>query len=476
MKELIGDVLVTFDVVVLVYFLVLNTWYLVLLVIAAVHLARRRRREWLIGFHDLLANPLTPGVTVILPAHDEAPVIVQSVQAMLALRYPVLEVLVVDDGSTDGTFERLREAYDLVQVPRVMPDLVPVLERPTSTWMPRGGEPLLVVRKPAGGAKTDPLNVGLNLASQPLVLMVDADAVLDELALLRVARPFVEDPLRTVAAGGVVRPANGSTFYRGALTNARMPASWLARIQIIEYLRSFLLGRIAWSRLRSLVVISGAFGLFRRDVVLEVGGLAHGTIGEDAELVTRIHRRLREQQRPYRIEFVADPVCWTEVPTSLRVLGSQRRRWSRGLAELLRTHRRMIGNPRYGGVGTMALPYLLLFELLGPIVELAGFVSLFVGLALGMVNLPFAALFLTAAVGYGIFLSFAALAIEELSHRRYRRWRDLGIGFLAAVLENVGYRQLHAWWRLTGLVQAVRGRQAVWGAMTRTGFDDGSQT
>lgn len=219
------------------------------------------------------------------------------------------------------------------------------------------------------------------------------------------------------------------------------------------------------------MVISGAFGLFRRDVVLEVGGLAHGTIGEDAELVTRIHRRLREQRRPYRIEFVSDPVCWTEVPTSLRVLASQRRRWARGLAELLHTHRRMVGNPRYGTVGTMALPYMLVFELLGPIVELAGFLSLFVGLAFGMVNLPFAALFLTAAVGYGIFLSFAALAIEELSYRRYRRWRDLVIGLLTAVLENVGYRQLHAWWRLRGLVQALRGRQAEWGVMTRAGFD-----
>lgn len=234
MTGLVSDVLVTFDVVVLVYFLVLNTWYLFLLGIAAAHLAGRHRRERLTGLEDLLTNPLTPGVSIILPAHDEAPVIVQSVQAMLALRYPTLEVVVVDDGSTDGTFERLQEAYDLVDVPRVMPELVPVLERPTSVWMPRHGEPLVVVRKPAGGSKTDPLNVGLNLASQPLVLMVDADAVLDEYALLRVVRPFVEDPLRTVAAGGVVRPANGSSFYRGHLTDARMPSSWLARIQIVR--------------------------------------------------------------------------------------------------------------------------------------------------------------------------------------------------------------------------------------------------
>jgi cellulose synthase/poly-beta-1,6-N-acetylglucosamine synthase-like glycosyltransferase len=470
MRDAVADALMAFEVGVLAYFLVLNSWYLLLIGVASWHIAGRWHAR-LVGVGDLFQNPLTPGVTVVLPAHDEAPVIVQSVQAMLALRYPSVEVVVVDDGSTDGTFERLREAFDLVDVPKVVPELVPVSEPVTSAWMPRGGEPLLVVRKPAGGTKADPLNVGICLASQPLTLMVDADAILDEEALLRVVRPFVEDPLRVVATGGVIRAANGSSFYRGRLVEARMPPRWLPRIQIVEYLRAFLLGRIGWSRLGALVVISGAFGLFRRDVLIEVGGMAHNTHGEDAELVTRIHRHLRRERRPYAVEFVADPVCWTEVPSTFSALASQRRRWSRGLGEMFWRHRSMVGNPRYGRVGMLAMPYLVVFEAIGPAIELAGFVILILGLSFGLIDGSFAVLFLAVAVGYGIFLSVAALAVEELTYRGYPRWRDLGVGLLAAVVENFGYRQLHAWWRLRGLVQAVHGREVQWGAMTRTGFD-----
>jgi cellulose synthase/poly-beta-1,6-N-acetylglucosamine synthase-like glycosyltransferase len=249
-----------------------------------------------------------------------------------------------------------------------------------------------------------------------------------------------------------------------------MPSGWMARIQVLEYLRSFLLGRTGWSRLGGLLIISGAFGLFRRDVLLEIGGLDLDCIGEDAELVARLHHHLRRQRRPYRIVFVAEPVSWTEVPPDRATLARQRRRWSLGLAEVLRRHRTMIANPRYGRIGLLVLPYYVAFELLGPVVELFGVAAVIAGFALGLLNVQFALLFSLFAFGYGVLLSIAAVTVEEFSFHRYRRWNDLAVAAVAAVLENLGYRQLHALWRLHGLLDAARGNRVSWGTMPRAGF------
>jgi cellulose synthase/poly-beta-1,6-N-acetylglucosamine synthase-like glycosyltransferase len=470
MTGAIRDLLVGFDWFVLVYFVALNSVYLLLVAIAAVDVAGTMRRHGFSGQDDLFANPFTPGVSVLVPAHNEEIVIVDSVRALLSLRYPEFEVIVVDDGSTDGTFDRLSEAFGLVETSRVIPPIVPTMGQVLSAHAASNGDPLLVIRKENAGRRSDPLNVGINAAQHPLVCMVDADSILDPDALLRVAKPFVDDPERTVASGGVIRAVNGCVVERGRIAEPRMPTGWLARIQVLEYLRSFLLGRTGWSRLGGLLIISGAFGLFRRDLVLEVGGLDLNCIGEDAELVTRIHHHLRTRRTRYRIVFVAEPVSWTEVPSTTTTLARQRRRWSLGLAQVLRKHRAMIGNPRYGRIGLVVLPYYLVFELLGPIVELFGVLAVALGFAFGLLNVQFAILFALFAIGYGVFLSVAALAIEEFSFHRYHRWKDLGVGIAAALLENLGYRQLHALWRLRGLIDATRRREVGWGAMTRAGF------
>jgi cellulose synthase/poly-beta-1,6-N-acetylglucosamine synthase-like glycosyltransferase len=465
-----GSVLRDFDVFVLVYFVVLNSSYLMLIAIASVDVARSTRRSRFAFHDDIFANPLTPPVSIIVPAHNEETVIVDSVRAMLALQYSEFEVIVVDDGSTDGTFDVLRDAFALRKVDRVVPRQVPTIGETTAVYASGNGDPLVVARKVGAGRRSDACNAGIDLARYPLVCMVDADSILEERALLSVVKPFVDDPTRVVAAGGVIRVANGAAVYRGRIEDARHAPGWLPRIQSVEYIRSFLLGRLGWSRLRSLMIISGAFGVFRRDVVLSVGGLDPDSLGEDAELVTTIHEHLRTEKRDYRVVFVPQPVCWTEVPDSLSQLAKQRRRWSRGLAQLVRKHRRMVGNPRYGSIGTVALPYYVAFELLGPVVELFGVLAVIAGLALGVVDLWFAAVFAAAAVGYGLFVSCCALTIEELAFHRYHRWSDLQRSFAAALLENIGFRQLHAWWRLRGLYDEVRGRDAAWGQMLRRGF------
>lgn len=458
------------DIAVIAYFLAINSSYLLLILLAGLDIVRNRRRAGFTGADEAYASPFTLPVSVLVPAYNEEAGIVEAVRALLGLRYPIFEIIVIDDGSKDGTFAALHDAFDLKQVPYAVPQDVPVRGAVLSVHLPtRAAGSLLVARKENGG-KTDSLNVGLNLARYPLVCMVDADSILDSSALLTVAKPFSDEPDRVVATGGVVRVANECGVLAGRVVEARWPRAWLPRIQTVEYLRAFLLGRAGWSRISGLVIISGAFGLFRRDLVVELGGLDPETIGEDAELVVRVHRRLRDQRADYRIRFVPEPVSWSEAPSTFSVLARQRRRWHRGLSEILLKHRRMIGNPRYGRIGLLVLPYYILFELLAPVVELSGLVLIPIGLSIGAINARFALEFAMAAYGFAFLVSLTAIAADEYAHHRYPRWRDLGSAVLGAITENLGYRQAVAWWCLQGMWAGLRKSQHEWGTMTRAGF------
>lgn len=459
------------DLPVLLYFLCINTSYLMLVVLAAMEFARHIRRLPFAGLEEAYASPLTRPVSVLVPAYNEEAGIVEAVRSLLGLRYPEFEIVVVDDGSCDATFDRLVDAFGLVAVPRAIPAELPSRGAVLDVSVPADGiTPLVVVRKENGG-RADALNIAVDIAQYPLVCMVDADSLLDPDALLTVSKPFADDPLRVVATGGVIRAVNGSRVNGGRVVDVRMPKQWIARVQVVEYLRAFLLGRTGWSKLGALALISGAFGLFRRDVVVSVGGFDPDSMGEDFELVVNIHRHLRERGTDYRIVMVAEPVSWTEVPSSLGVLAKQRRRWHRGLTQVLWRHRVMMLNPRYGRIGMLALPYYLVFELVAPVLELLGVVLVPLGLLLGAVDVSYALLFLAVAYGYAMLVSVAALTVEELSFHRYSRWRDLGVALSAAVLENLGYRQLTCVWRIQGLWSQLAGRAAVWGEMTRNGFD-----
>ncbi len=455
---------------VLIYFVAINTSYLVLVLLAARSFAHQARLRPTRRDDDTVASDLTPSISILVAAHNEAAGIVSSVRAMLALRYSDHEVIVVNDGSSDDTLALLRDAFDLVEVATVVPTDI-VLTRPVrATFLPRHGDDKLTVVDIQNGGRANALNTALSHARGTLIAMVDADSILDPDALLAVSKPFIDNPDQLVATGGVIRAANGSRVVAGRVVDVRAPRGTLPRIQIVEYLRAFLLGRAGWSRLGALILISGAFGLFRRDVVADVGGLDPGTIGEDFELVMRIHRRLREDGQDYRVEFVGEPISWTEVPSTLAVLRRQRRRWHRGLWEVLWKYRRMTLNPRYGRVGMLALPYYWLFELVAPVIELLGVLIVPLGIALGVVSIPYAALFLALSYGYAVLVSLAAFAVDEVYFRRYKRWSDLPRLLSAAVWENCGYRQLTAVWRVEGWWSAVRGRRPEWGVMTRQGF------
>jgi cellulose synthase/poly-beta-1,6-N-acetylglucosamine synthase-like glycosyltransferase len=328
--------------------------------------------------------------------------------------------------------------------------------------------PNLVVVDKENGGKADALNVGLDVATGELVCSIDADTLIEPDALLRMVRPFLSGP-EVLAAGGTIRVANGSTVRGGRVLVPRAPRRPLPGIQAVEYLRAFLFGRLGLNRLGGNLIISGAFGLFRREAVIGVGGYLHESVGEDMELVARLRRRAVEAGGPSRVDFVPDPVAWTEVPESRRVLGRQRDRWQRGLADVMRRHRRLIFNPRYGTLGLVSFPIFFVIELMGPVVEGLGLLALPVGLAIDAVNVPFALLFLLAAYGWALLLNVLSLGLEEISFRRYPAVVDRLLLLLWAVVESLGYRQMTVFWRLRGMVKFLRGRTD-WGAMTRRGF------
>jgi len=458
--------LVAWGLIIVVYFVTLNTLYLVFTAIAFVELRRHRRRWTARRLEAVMESPATPGISVIAPAYNEESTIRESLRSLLLLHYPAYEVIVVNDGSTDRTMAELIAGFELLAAPGGY-------DEPLATQSVRGvyrslATPNLVVIDKSNGGKADAINAGTNAATHSLVCVIDADSLLEPDALTRAALPFIEDP-NTLAAGGIVRVANGCTVESGSVVRVGIPSSWLARFQVVEYLRAFLAGRVAQSAMNGLLIISGAFGVFRRDAVIAVGGFRHDTIGEDMEIVTRLHRHARETGRPYRIVFQPDPVCWTEVPEERRILRAQRNRWQRGTLQSLSFHRAMMGRPRYGVVGMLSLPYYLVFEAAGPLVELSGYVLTAAALALGLLDWRFAELLFVAAVLYGTSISLAAVILEEVSYRRYPRLRDLLLLICVAIIENFGYRQLTTWWRVRGTVDFLRNKQG-WGTMTRKGF------
>ena len=452
--------------VVLLYFLAVNGWYLVLLVSALMEL---RRHMLLIADesrHLLLSSTLSPTISILAPAYNEEATIEVSLRALLALQYPNLEVIVVSDGSKDRTVQVLTDKFDLVPVKtiyerKIQTRLVRSLYR-SSTY------PGLVVVDKENGGKADALNVGLSFARGELVCAMDADTLIEPDGLQRMVRPFLY-ATDVVATGGTIRVVNGSQVKHGRVEKTAVPTHLLAGVQVVEYLRAFLFGRLGWNRLGGNIIISGAFGLFDREAVLNAGGYLHDTVGEDMELVVRLKRLSYEKGGPGKIAFVPDPVAWTEVPESVKVLGRQRDRWHRGLADVLWRHRGMLFNPRYGVTGLFVYPYYTFVGLLAPVVEAAGLISLVLGLVFGVVDWTFAALFYLTAYGLGTALTAFTLILEDLSFHRYNSFRDRALLFWWALLENMGYRQLTVYWRLRGLWKFIRGRKD-WGAMERKGF------
>jgi cellulose synthase/poly-beta-1,6-N-acetylglucosamine synthase-like glycosyltransferase len=450
------------------YYTATNVVYLFLLVTSIRAAIAHQRRLAVLRLQGLRTSAAVPPISILVPARNEERGIVGSVQSMLSLDYGELEVIVINDGSTDGTFDTLRRHFDLVRT-----SILHISDIPTApvrgVFMSAVDHRLIVIDKESCGRKADALNAGLNAASSPFICAVDADAVLESDALLRVMAPALADPSRVIGSGGIVRVVNGSIIENGQVRRVRLPRTLVETLQVVEYLRAFLVGRQGWAEFNMLLIISGAFGVFRRDVCREIGGFRTGAIGEDMDLVVRLHRHARERGGTYRIAFVPDPVCWTEAPSTYRALTRQRARWQNGLADVLWRNRDMVGNRRYGAIGLLALPYQWVFEFLAPIVEVVGWTTMIAAAIVGALSPTFFVEFLLFGYLFGTLISIGSVVIEEMSYHRYNDPRDLVRLLGTCFLEHFPYRPLNSLWRLRGMWQFVAGRNA-WQMIDRVGL------
>ncbi|MEY2696604.1 MAG: hypothetical protein RL333_742 [Pseudomonadota bacterium] len=410
-------------------------------------------------------RPFEPGITIISPAFNEAATIMRSITSLLSLNYPEREIVVVNDGSTDRTVEVLFDALDLYAVNEPLDTSLPT--QPIRAVYRSRLYPNFRLIDKANGGKADALNAGINAAHFSLICTLDADTILPTEALTRLVRPFGEIP-GLVAAGGMVRLVNGCECKDGKVLNIGLPRNPLALFQAIEYLRAFMYGRIGWRSFGALLIISGAFGLFKKDALIAIGGYQTDTIGEDMELIVRMHRIYSERREAYRIEFVPDAICWTEAPEDIRSLRNQRIRWQRGLGESLFKNRSLLFSMNGGIAGWVACPFYLVFELLGPLIELMGILIVIVAYLLGVTDAVGVAAFLVMILGVSLFISTLAFLMDDAVLQRRRQSPLHVLVFLLLMLpETLFYRIPVNYWRTIGLLTWVTGKKGGWGEIRR---------
>lgn len=427
-----------------------------------------QREDDYAGWEILRSRSALP-ISIIVPAYNEANTIRESVMALLALHYPDLRIIVVNDGSSDATADTMVKAFNMTET-YVVRETETITHKPIRQIYRSHIYPSLLFIDKENGKKADAINVGLTCVRTPLFCVIDADSLLEPTALLKAVRPFMETSDNVIAVGGTVGIVNGCKVENGQVTDYKLPKNFLARLQVVEYIRAFLMARLAASRKGSLAIISGAFGIFRRDIAVAVGGYDTTTVGEDMELVLKMHRMMLETKTPYAVRYVPEPVCWTEAPESFKFLSNQRTRWQRGALECLSRHRKMLFNPRYGRLGMITLPTFLLTDLISPIAEILGYMLMIIFVLLGWLDIRFFIVITGLIFSYGVLISVLSLLLEQDEIERFTHPKDLFFVLVTAIVENFGFRQICSIWRIRGLIQHFRGMKPTWGSMERRGF------
>jgi cellulose synthase/poly-beta-1,6-N-acetylglucosamine synthase-like glycosyltransferase len=449
--------------------------YILLGLVSAIALRRYLRKNSYVDYNTILLAPLTPSVSIIAPAFNEEKTIVDNIRALLSLYYNNFEVIVVNDGSKDKTFQKIAEAYNLEKVNYFFDYRLPCKRiRGVYKSKNRSFKRLTVIDKFNGG-KSDALNAGINISKNQLICSIDVDSIMEPDALLRLVKPFMEQSDRKViATGGVIRIANSCEIEAGQITRIRLPKKFLPRAQVLEYTRSFLMSRMAWGKLNGLLIISGALGMFDKEIAIKCGGYNTSTVGEDMEIVVRMRRYMSDHKTPYSVIYIPDPLIWTEVPSSLKILGRQRNRWTRGTIETLVMHRKLFFNPKYGVLGLLSYPYWTFFEWLAPIIEFLGLIYFAILAIFGHPNWSFFLFLLGVVLKFSISMSTWAVLFEEVTFHKYKQKREVFRLIIAGFLEPVFFHPLTVYWSIRGNIDYLRGKRS-WGKMDREGFQAGKK-
>jgi len=460
-----------FEYGIFIYCMFILASYVVISLISTKEVMKYKKRRSVLEHDSLISSPYQPSISIIAPAYNEEVTIVDNIRSLLSLHYSALTIIIVNDGSKDDTLKEAIDNYDLYLTDEVYPSVIKTKTiRGIYRSRKKAFSKLIVVDKENGG-KADAINVGTNVSQTEYFACIDVDCIIDQDAFLRLVEPIMKGGDKKVGAvGGIVWLTNDADIKSGKVMKIRAPKSYIAKIQVVEYFRAFLLGRPAWACKNGLLLISGAFGIFDRETVLKVGGYDHSTVGEDMELVMRMHKYYRENDIDYEIAYIPDPLCWTEAPSDYDVLGRQRNRWTRGTIECLKFHKEMFFNPKYGILGIVSYPYWLLAEWLAPYIEAGGLLFFLIIAILGLANWPFFFALLLLVYAFATCISIYAILIQELSYGKYESVDDLVQLIGTALLEPVKYHPKTVKWSLKGNYDHFSGSNKGWGEMTRKGF------
>ncbi|MEI6277308.1 MAG: glycosyltransferase [Prolixibacteraceae bacterium] len=460
-----------FETFILLYAMSIFLVYLILSILSGRELRRYFQTEKITNYDAILSSPFAPTITIIAPAYNESLTIVDNIRALLSLYYPNFEIIIVDDGSTDDSLDRIKTAYQLEKVPFVVDYQLECNEILNIYKSEKKALNNLTIIHKKNGGKADALNAGLNIAKGQYFISIDVDSIIDPYALQKLVLPFMSvTEKKVIATGGVIRIANSCKIKDGQLVEINVPNEFLPRCQVIEYNRAFLLGRLGWSHIDGLLLISGALGLFDKETAIACGGYLSQTVGEDMEIVVRMRKYMADRKEKYKVVYIPDPLCWTEAPSSVKILGRQRNRWTRGTIDTLFLHSDLFLNPKYGRMGMIAYPYWVLFEWLAPIIEAAGILYFILIALFGYPNWSFFSVTLFFVYFFSVSFSTYAILFDHLTFHRYRTKSMLFKLLVTSWIEPFFYHPMVNYWALCGNWDYFVRKKKAWGKMTRKGF------
>lgn len=466
------NIIRTYEIFISYYSVSYIIFYLLLAILSWVAIKRYYKSKYFLLKEILVKSNHVVGVSIVAPAFNEETTIVYNVKSLLFQEYPKFEVVIINDGSTDSTLEKLIKEFSLVKVDFFYQDKIPT--QPVRGHY-KSTDPiyskLLVVDKENGKSKADASNAGINSAKYSLFLCTDVDCILRKDTISMLAKPFIENTEKVIATGAAIRISNSCEFKDGMLYQSHFPDNFFARFQELEYIRSFLFGRMAWSKINGLLLVSGGLGMFDKQTAIEAGGYWHKSLGEDMELITRMRKLMHEKKEKFLIVYIPESLCWTEVPASMTIFLRQRVRWARGLIQTLFLHKKTIFNPKYGMTGLVILPYYLFFEFAVPILEILGLIVLTLDFLFFSINYNF--LFIASAFVYLFYIAITLISVflDQLIYKHYTGIKEVLILLVMVFIEPVVFHPINVYASIKGYWHFFRQKEQSWGVMVRQGFN-----